>query len=315
MNIGKDQLAYLSWALASLFWVAGFIYPNEHHVDSFASNLSRGAMMYIFNAVLFYLGEGRPQQGSQPTVHSMSPKDSMLISMRHAILTVYGFAFAEAQYYLPSPIIYTVYFSGPLFVVLLDYLLFKRVISGRETKGIILAIVGVLMTSNGITIKSWFTGESSFETEFPHYKTDSLLVKSLVGLLLSCLTFGWASAIILVRYVKCRKVAELNMNFGLIMTLASGVVYIFYPHNSFEGQPWLFAKCMLIQGVLLALAQHFFMLALVLTSRSGITTMVGFVGMVFSYFLSVWRYSEPLNGICVGGAALVIFGVYLIVIK
>jgi hypothetical protein len=39
--------------------------------------------------------------------------------VRHVLLTVYGYGFAESQFYLPLPVIYTIYFSGPFFVITL----------------------------------------------------------------------------------------------------------------------------------------------------------------------------------------------------
>ena len=128
------------------------------------------------------------------------------------------------------------------------------------------------------------------------------------------LTFGWAVAILITRSVKSKNAVENNLNFGVILTLTAGVIFFLYPENKYSEDPWMMLKCMVYQGVPLAVSQHFFMLALVLSDKSGIITMVGFVGMVFSYFLSVIRYDESLNWICVVGALLVTLGVYRIVI-
>jgi len=40
----------------------------------------------------------------------------------------------------------------------------------------------------------------------------------------------------------------------------------------------------------IAAAQAFFMIALLLTKKSGPVCMIGFVSVIFSYFLSVLRY-------------------------
>ena len=47
--IGSDKTAYLSWAIASIFWVLGFMYVSEHGIDAYSSNLSRGVMLFLFN--------------------------------------------------------------------------------------------------------------------------------------------------------------------------------------------------------------------------------------------------------------------------
>lgn len=62
------------------------------------------------------------------------------------------------------------------------------------------------------------------------------------------------------------------------------------PENVIKNNPILFGKCLLYQGVVIAIAQAFFMGALLLSKKSGPITMIGFVGVVISYIISVLRY-------------------------
>lgn len=120
-SIGRDNSAFLFWMLGSIAWVLGFPYINEHSIDLISSNLTRGYGMVITNLAFIYFPypKDREYEGLE-----MDRQSLFFISVRHVILTVYGFGFAEAQFYLPSPVIYTIFFSGPLFIVSIDYLVF-----------------------------------------------------------------------------------------------------------------------------------------------------------------------------------------------
>lgn len=72
---------------------------------------------------------------------------------------------------------------------------------------------------------------------------------------------------------------------------------------------------MLYQGLVIAVAQAFFMGALLLSKKSGPITMIGFVGVIISYLISVLRYHEPLSLFCVIGAFCALIGIYKTVIK
>lgn len=52
--IGADNTAYLSYAIASLLWVIGFLYVNESDVDTYSSNLSRGVALILLNIIPLY---------------------------------------------------------------------------------------------------------------------------------------------------------------------------------------------------------------------------------------------------------------------
>ena len=56
---------------------------------------------------------------------------------------------AESQFYLPLPVNYTIYFSGPIFVLIMEYYMYGQIITKKQATGVVFAIVGVLLTTNG----------------------------------------------------------------------------------------------------------------------------------------------------------------------
>lgn len=147
------------------------------------------------------------------------------------------------------------------------------------------------MTANGQIIWAWITNNNSFVTDFDNYKTDSVFIKTLVALALIILTFGWACAVLLVRQIKGCSHWTLNFNFGYILTSVSAFIYMLHPDQVVAHNPKLFAECLLKQGLVIAAAQTFYMVSLLLTKKSGPVCMIGFTSVIFSYFLSVTRYN------------------------
>lgn len=82
------------------------------------TNLSRGLGLVILNCVGLYW---RELFGTGDTAKHkfLDRRELFYVSVRHVLLGLYGYGFAESQFYLPSPVLYTIYFSGPLFVMLL----------------------------------------------------------------------------------------------------------------------------------------------------------------------------------------------------
>lgn len=136
--------------------------------------------------------------------------------------------------------LYTIYFSGPLFVMILEYLLYGVTLSARELRGVAYTSFGVLLTANGPLILSWLSGDSTFYTTFKNYKTDSFVVKSLVAIGIIVLTFGWACAVIIVRKIKGKSHWTLNFNLGYILVFSSSILYFFRTDPVIQSNPALF---------------------------------------------------------------------------
>lgn len=83
--------------------------------------------------------------------------------------------FAESQFYLPAPICYTIFFSGPLFIMIIDSTYFKIKMSKQQSVGVMLTGTGVLLTANGQALWAWAMSLPEFTTTFKNYKTQSFL--------------------------------------------------------------------------------------------------------------------------------------------
>jgi len=114
-------------------------------------------------------------------------------------------------------------------------------------------------------------------------------VQLIVSLILILATVGWAYSIVIVKKVKNSTHYHLNFQYGYMMIMAAGCFYqnTVVP-NEFKLEAFLWS--LLYQGLPLAIGQTFFSNALKLTKNHGITTMVGFIGVILGYFVKVFRY-------------------------
>ena len=60
-----------------------------------------------------------------------------------------GFVYAWSQYYLPLPIVVTLYASTPVFSAFFDWLVFGISLNKKQQMWLTLAFGGVLLTANG----------------------------------------------------------------------------------------------------------------------------------------------------------------------
>lgn len=136
--MGSDRTAYLSWGIASVFWVVGFMYVSEHGIDCYSSNLSRGVVLFLFNLPVMLKDK------------SWLSADSIKYeTIRHVLLVFYSYVFAQCFFYLPINVVHTLYSSGPIFVLAIDYLINGVQITRKQLIGSAIAFLGVLLTVNG----------------------------------------------------------------------------------------------------------------------------------------------------------------------
>ena len=65
----------------------------------------------------------------------------------------------------------------------------------------------------------------------------------------------------------------------------------------------------------MTLGQITFIGATTMTKNTGVLTMFVFVCVIEGYLVSVLKYNEPVNPICIMGAILIIFGLAKIVLR
>lgn len=79
-----------------------------------------------------------------------SPKSWRVLLIRHFCFVIQGFTLASVQFVLPLGITHTIASTGPILTLVLQTLFFKKeFIHGRKLKGCVLAVVGILLASNG----------------------------------------------------------------------------------------------------------------------------------------------------------------------
>ena len=143
-RIGSDQTAYLGWLIGVVCWVLGFIYVSEAGIDAYASSLSRGMALMLFNLPGMM----------QTAFRTVTYRWVWLQTLRSLILVLFGVLFAQAFFYLPINIVHTFYSSGPFFVLALDYFLHGVTVNGRQAVGMAFSFAGVLATVLGSSLSA-----------------------------------------------------------------------------------------------------------------------------------------------------------------
>lgn len=70
-----------------------------------------------------------------------------------------------------------------------------------------------------------------------------------------------------------------------------------------------------VSGLVVTFSQIGFIGATTMTKNTGVLTMFMFVGVIVGYFVSIFKYNEPLNPICTIGTILIVLGLSKIVLK
>lgn len=235
---------------------------------------------------------------------------------RHCLLVIFGFVYAQCFFYLSINLVYTLYFSGPLFVLGIDYYINGITITKRQGIGIIFACLGVILAVNGGIIYSIFDPNYEFHSTFQHFKTEAsnIYIQLVVCIILILAIAGWAYSIVLVKAIKNATHYQMNLQYGAMMIMFAGCVY---PNTVVEETVRLksFLLSLLLQGLPLAIAQALFSHSMIITKKLGVMTMNGFLCVVISYLLKIFRYHQTINWICLLGTILILCGIYRIVIK
>ena len=116
-------------------------------------------------------------------------------------MTFYSIIFSISQFVIPLPISHTISCSGVIFVFLIDYFINGVQINRNQCIGIIIGIIGVLMTGNSKIILLYF--DSSYKgddiTEFKHYLTQDIRIITAFILFFIFYMFVWAYAVVITK--------------------------------------------------------------------------------------------------------------------
>ena len=76
-------------------------------------------------------------------------------------MVIQGFAYAWAQFYLPLSIAVTLASTSPIFASIFDKLLNNIDLNFRQRMWLMVAFIGVILTTNGVYINYLITGTTA----------------------------------------------------------------------------------------------------------------------------------------------------------
>ena len=86
-------------------------------------------------------------------------------------MTIFGWSVAFSQFYIPLPIVHTICGSGPIFIFIIDFYLNGIRINSKQFFGIIIGIIGLILTINGRILLVYINPTFEMESEFENYRT------------------------------------------------------------------------------------------------------------------------------------------------
>lgn len=135
---------------STLIWPISFIYVNEHKISPFQTYLARGIAIFITHTLLCRL------MGID--LDFKSTHDFKYLVVRNTAMLIHQLCYAGMYFVVSLPVNNTILMSGPLFVFLIDYYLNGITINKKQAVGIVLGIMGVVLTVNADYIMSWLDG-------------------------------------------------------------------------------------------------------------------------------------------------------------
>lgn len=86
--------------------------------------------------------------------------------IRNGIMFIQGFVYAWSQFYLPLPIVVTLYASTPIFSAIFDYLVFGVIINKKQKIWLLVAVGGVILTANGAYLQDLIIRDSNTSQQY-----------------------------------------------------------------------------------------------------------------------------------------------------
>ena len=142
-------------------WVYGYVFANEHNFSPVETNLSRSIVMVV-GAYVFCRLMGL-------NIRFKSPQSWRKLLKRHASFVLQGLVVAGVQFILPLGITHTICSAGPIVVLVMQRVLRRSSsspISGLKLQGCFIAVVGIILTSNGKFIYAYMDEDFEFSSSF-----------------------------------------------------------------------------------------------------------------------------------------------------
>lgn len=302
--IGEDYAAYLIAALGSNGWVVAIMLAsNDSRINVFNIGIARGVVMVVISYLLLR------SYGMQMDFK----KDFLRLNARNGIMVFHGLAMTGSVYFLELPLVYTVFNSGPIFVFIIDYFMFKTPVSLRQLLGIVICCIGITLSINSHLIYMWLGIQEDLHTNF-HYVDASITTKLLVACFLLFMTMLWGYAIVVSKGYREANVVHTNLHLGIILVVFNGLGLIAFPSPgevTFAVQAELLVKV----GILVGVSSWMCNGSLFLSKKSGNISLMNFSTVLASYSISIMKYGETPNLLGVFASICIGVGIALVLIK
>lgn len=123
----------------------------------------------------------------------------------------------------------------------------------------------------------------------------------------------WGYSQIVVKTLTHMEAIQINLFFAFVLTLTNAFLYPLIVTSPVS--PIKFLISIGICGLPIAVSALFFLMALKINHNSGMTTMFIFSSVVVGYLLSIFRYHENINVLCVIGSLLIVISLGKILLK
>jgi drug/metabolite transporter (DMT)-like permease len=123
----------------------------------------------------------------------------------------------------------------------------------------------------------------------------------------------WAYAQVITKKLNGVNPVQLNLHLGIIYAIGTGLLYPSMVEKQVEVSNFLVG--IIACGFVTAFSQIFFIGAIKMTKNTGVVTTFSFNSVIVGYLVSVIKYNEPINPVCIIGAGLILFGLLRILLK
>lgn len=143
-------------------------------------------------------------------------------------------------------------------------------------------------------------------TEFRYYLTDDPMVIGGFTIVFFVMMFIWAYGVTLTKKIMANTY-QINFIMGLIIQF-TGVLSYPYTTNTANFKQIIMA--ILLTGIPITICQTIYIAALRMSKNTGMVSIMGFISVAVSYFISIFRYREVPNLVTSVGVVLVLFGLW-----
>ncbi len=150
--------------------------------------------------------------------------------IRNGIMFLQGFVYAWSQYYLPLPIVVTLYASTPVFSAFFDWLVFGIGLNKKQKIWLALAFSGVLLTANGKYLEKVMGSmlNSPSQTEKTEnesrYFSSSPIMALVAAVVLAATQAIQGLGIVLTKKLKDTTAIHITYFVGIILLLGNGLM-------------------------------------------------------------------------------------------